>query len=150
MPYVFRTTLSEMRFRETGKAVATAVTTDQNFRGNFVAVSKAPVNSYVLYGNEWHRINTTDDRVPLTDFGGMLRNASKLTVIDDWQGDTMPINDLERDITAIDAVNADAATGTSRLYDVSGRRAFDGHTPGVTIRVAGDKVTKVIGGKLKK
>ena len=62
----------------------------------------------------------------------------------------MPINDLERDITAIDAVNADAATGTSRLYDVSGRRAFDGHTPGVTIRVAGDKVTKVIGGKLKK
>lgn len=147
MPYVFRTTLTDLRFRETGTPVSSAVTTGQNFRGNFMAVAKAPVNSYVLRDNAWYRINTSEDRVPLTNFGGMLRNASKLTVIADWQGETMPIYDLDRDITpdAINAVSADCSSDApSRLYDVSGRRVVGGSPAGVVIRVDGTKVTKVI------
>lgn len=147
MPYVFRTTLTDLRFRETGTPVSSAVTTGQNFRGNFMAVAKAPVNSYVLRDNAWYRINTSEDRVPLTNFGGMLRNASKLTVIADWQGETMPIYDLDRDITpdAINAVSADCSSDApSRLYDVSGRRVAGGSPAGVVIRVDGTKVTKVI------
>lgn len=147
MPYVFRTTLTDLRFRETGTPVSSAVTTGQNFRGNFMAVAKAPVNSYVLRDNAWYRINTSEDRVPLTNFGGMLRNASKLTVIADWQGETMPIYDLDRDITpdAVNAVSADSSSDApSRLYDVSGRRVAGGSPAGVVIRVDGTKVTKVI------
>lgn len=147
MPYVFRTTLTDLRFRETGTPVSSAVTTGQNFRGNFMAVAKAPVNSYVLRDNAWYRINTSEDRVPLTNFGGMLRNASKLTVIADWQGETMPIYDLDRDITpdAVNAVSADSSSDApSRLYDVSGRRVDGGSPAGVVIRVDGTKVTKVI------
>lgn len=147
MPYVFRTTLTDLRFRETGTPVSSAVTTGQNFRGNFMAVAKAPVNSYVLRDNAWYRINTSEDRVPLTNFGGMLRNASKLTVIADWQGETMPIYDLDRDITpdAVNAVSADSSSDAPlRLYDVSGRRVAGGSPAGVVIRVDGTKVTKVI------
>lgn len=149
MPYVFHTTLSDLHFRETGKAVTSATTTAQNFRGNFVAVAKAPVKSYILRDNAWHRINETADRVPLTNFGGMLRDASKLTVRGDWQGMTMPINDLDRDIdlSAIDAATADDASGaSSRLYDLGGRAASDA-SRGIVIRVGGGKSAKVIGGK---
>ncbi len=147
MPYVFRTTLTDLRFRETGTPVKSAITTGQNFRGNFMAVAKAPVNSYVLRDNAWYRINTSEDRVPLTNFGGMLRNASKLTVIADWRGETMPVYDLDRDIS-LDAVNAvsdgSSSDVPSRLYDVSGRRVAGSSPAGVVIRVDGTKVTKVV------
>lgn len=146
IPYVFHTTLSDMHFRETGKAAAIPLSTDQNLRGNFTTTAKARLNSYVLRDNEWYRINTTDDRVPLEDFCAMLLDASKLTVLSDWQGVTMPIHDLDRDIdiNAIDAVTVTGGdAGQSRLYDISGRSASSAST-GVMISVDGGKTKKVV------
>lgn len=141
MPYIFCTQNNVLNLAETGKPVTSALTTDQNLRGNFKTSSKAPLKSYVLRDGEWYRINTNDDRTPMQNYSAVIRNASQLTIISDWQGVTMPIHGLEEDLSAISSVTRD--TAPARHYDLHGRPATS-TTPGIIIKVKDGKAKKEI------
>ena len=79
----------------------------------------------------------------MENYSALLRNASTLTIVSDWHGKTMPIHDLEQDISGIHAV--DATPANVRVYDLQGRQLPGGQSRSkLVVRVKDGKGKKVL------
>ncbi len=158
VPYIYRSTVAEAQFLEFGEPVSKATTEEQcNLRGFLASSARVPANYFYVKDGAFERAPSTD-RPSIGNFTGLLRSfsdnkATGIPVIENWQGQTMPINgvtdaDKQANETKIStgihyvSVQTKAADG---IYTVDGRSvSAQSVKPGLYIKVVGGRAYKTI------
>lgn len=158
VPYIYRSTVSEVQFLEFGTPVSKVTTEEQcNLRGFLTSAARVPANYFYVKDGAFERAPSTD-RPSIGNFTGLLRGfgdnkATGIPVIENWEGQTMPINGVtDDDKTANEAklstgihfvtVSPKAADG---IYTIDGRSvSTQAVKPGLYIKVVGGRAYKTI------
>ena len=99
---------------EYGQAAETAKTVN-NLRGYLETISRAPVGSYILSGNQWKLV--TDRRQLMDNYTANLSGLEGLTAFEAWDGPTIP---LANNTVGIDNLNSQLSTFKSQQYNLKG------------------------------
>ena len=139
-PYIFKADRASLSFCEYGTAAksATPYAQQNNLRGFFKATSKAPVGSYVLSDDGWHRINTTEERTPIANYSALIYKLDGMTELASWAGPTLPLYGEASGISAVTATEA----ADSAVYTLGGQRTI--HPKGVYIKSGKGKTRKAV------
>lgn len=121
MPYIYRSEQPVVIYCPHGTAVTSAIRTENNFRGNFVSYGQTQVGHYQLNGGVWKRCT---ERSPMDSYSAIITKCEGMTVISDWQGETMPIEGVKDELgepTSVTLQHADRGASQVR-FDAQGRR----------------------------
>ena len=90
-PYVYQCTGGRANFFESGTKVGNPKTNVNGLRGVFVASAKYPLNALVLADGRWKKV---EERYAMQDYSGYVQKVSNLTVLDSWNGLSLPTDGL--------------------------------------------------------
>jgi hypothetical protein len=120
IPYIYMSENADVVFYANGQAEKSAGRGENNLRGNFQVYSNAQVGYYLLKDGVWKRIT---EREPMTPYSATIRKIEGMTIIEDWDGVTMPIEGVENELGPSNiksqCLNSDSQPST--LYDLQGR-----------------------------
>lgn len=121
IPYIYTSTAANVVYYTQGEAVKMAGRGNNNLRGLFISLSQSPVGSYLLKDGVWQRCT---EREKMADYSAFITKAEGMTVIEGWNGLTMPIVGVaEEQATNIGSVETSSPKPQiSDLYDLLGRR----------------------------
>ena len=144
-PYIYRSDeAEEVTFYTYGNTITRPVSRGtNNLYGNFVSTGRLPEACYVLADDgEWYRL--TGDRPSFPDYSAVIRRAEGMTILDTWDGPTMPIHGVSDELGAPNAIS-EVTTGNepTTYYLLDGRRT-DQKPAGLHLETKGTKTRKVL------
>ena len=122
VPYIYHVEEEGITLFETGTPVTTASRGDNGLRGLFKSTQNVPVGGFILNENgSWTIVKDASNRPRAQWFSAFIRKIEDATVLDSWDGLTMPIgiigdvngdgNVNSADVQKIYALMANGATG---------------------------------------
>ena len=140
-PYIYHTTLPELRLYEKGTAKTTQLLGPNGLRGFLRATVKSPVGGYVLHDGVWYVVK---ERSAIPDNTALIYSFKDISVLDHWTGLSMKMSRIPWEETGIQSVRRDAVT--PGLYTLSGRMVSNSESlpAGIYLKVAEGKTTKVV------
>ena len=137
IPYIYYAESPTLRFYQWGESKNTGLTGDNNLRGfQKMVTTKAPVDSYVLHEGKWYVVS---ERPKIESYTAIIRKLDGMTVLDSWQGATMPLVHQPWEVVNGIANIKAAPKADGKAYDLGGRQTNSKH--GLRI-VNGRKVVK--------
>ena len=140
-PVIYQSEGGKLIFSQYGEKAKTpsSYKDENNLRGFFETLGRAPFESYVLMGDTWCQVVQT--RPSLVPFTAIIYKLEGMTELDSWAGPTMAVN--EGDYTGINAnLNADQ-NANADIYTLGGRRT-SGQQRGVVVEKVGGQTRKTI------
>lgn len=155
VPFIYRSSDTEVLFLEYGDAVTMTQNGPGNLRGYLIASARMPLNYYFVNDGAFEKI-TSANRTKVKNYDGYMRpftdlNSEAIPVLTDWTGETMAISG----VTEEEKVKNNQLTGINTVVDnrmfADGVYTLDGRSmqreslrPGLYIKVVGGRMYKTI------
>ena len=144
VPYIYHATKPSLRLFLEGEAVDAAKPGDNNLRGYFKVSAKVPEGAYVLHNGAWYVVK---ERPRLENNTAFIRNLSNISVLQEWNGPTMPLHQQSwEETTGISLPSSPnpAATLPDGIYTLQGHRLLTTpQQPGIYLQVSRGQTRKV-------
>ena len=146
VPVIYKATVADISFNEYGTMVTEPGEAAGNLRGYFNS-GRAASGYYILQDGQWNKI--TGARPSRSKYSALIRpfdTGEQVPVIDNWTGETMPINGVTDEEKTAAISPAVIHQNNDNVYTVDGRRVDSGAQlkPGVYITTGNGKTYKFV------
>lgn len=142
-PYIYVSESAQTVYYTKGEALTEPVNIGTNYlNGTFTAEGMVPKGAYELRTDgQWYRI--TDEQHQNVAYTAFISKASRLPILDDWNGLTMPIHGVEEEIGEVTGIEGFNRQNTNNNYYTIGGQQATRKPAGLHIEVDGKQARKV-------